>query len=93
MTDLLQKVLPCFRFYPSVDVSIGDFDPHEAGGKIALRVQFTFCADRHTVVAAPDVNHRVPTRHRHSRRLSVEHGQDSTKPNRTFLGACGQNEI
>ena len=75
--------------------SLADVDPDEVGRESVVGVQFTSWGDHQVVVAALDVCQPVLARYRHSRRLSVEHGQDSRTLNGTFLGHghWGQNEI
>ena len=93
MTDPLQTTGRCSDQQTSSHTSFLDFDKHGVGRESVVVVQFTSCGDPQLVVAALDVGQPVLARYRHSRRLSVEHGQDSGTLNETFPGHCGQNEI
>ena len=92
MTDLLQTAGRCsdkqIFFESSPDV-----DQDGVGRESVAGVQFTSCGDYQPVVAALDVGQPVLARYRYSRRLSVEHGQDSRTLNGTFPGRCCQNDI
>ena len=92
MTDLLQTKGPCSGPHKSRHTRLLDSDKH-AVGRESVGVQFTSCGNPQMVIAALDVGQPVLARYRHSRLLSVEHGQDSGTLNGTFLGHCGQNEI
>ena len=70
-----------------------DFDPHGVGRESVVGIQFTSWCHHQLVVAALDVGQPVLARYSHSRRLSVEHGQDSRTLHGTCLGRCGQKEI
>ena len=76
-----------------VEGSIDDVDQDGVGRESVVGVQFTSWGDPQLVVAALDVGQPVLAWYRHSRRLSVEHGQDSRTLNETFSALCGQNEI
>ena len=69
-----------------------DFDRHGDRRESVVGVQFTSWGDHQLVAAALDVGQPVLARYRHSRRLSVELGQDSRTLNGTLPGRCGQNE-
>ena len=93
MLDLSQTAGRCSDKQPFSWGSLDDVDPEVVGRESVVGVQFISWGDRQTVVAAMDDGQPVLARYRHSRRLSVEHGQDSGTLNGTFLGHCGQNEI
>ena len=93
MTDPLQTTGRCSDQQTSSHTSLLDFDKYGVGRESVVGVQFTSWGDPQLVVAALDVGQPVLARYRHSRRLSVEHGQDSGTLNETFPGLCGQNEI
>ena len=77
MLDLLQTAGRCSDKHIFFEGSIHDFDPHGVGRESVVGVQFTSWGDHQPVVAALDVGQPVLARYSHSRRLSVEHGQDS----------------
>ena len=79
VTDLLQTSGLCSdnQLFSVGSCSIHDFDPHGVGRESVAGVQLTSWGDHQLVVAALDVGQPVLARYRHSRRLSVEHGQDS----------------
>ena len=95
MTDLSQTSGRCSdnQLFPVGSCSIHDFDPHSVGRESVVGVQLTSWGDHQLVVAALDVGQPVLARYRHSRSLSVEHGQDSWSLNGTVLGRCGQKEM
>ena len=93
MTDLLQTTGRCSDPCISRQTRLLDFDKHGVGRESVVGVQFTSWGNPQMVVAALDVGQPVLARYRHSRRFSVEHGQDSRMLNGTFPGRCGQNEI
>ena len=92
MTDLLQTAGRCSDKQIFFESSL-DIDQDGVGRESVVGVQVTSWGDRQPVVATLDVGQPVLARYRHSRRLSVEHGQDSRTLNGTFPGRCGQNEI
>ena len=93
MTDPLQTAGLCSDQQIFFEATIGDVDQDGVGRESVVGVHLTSWGDRQPVVAALDVGQPVLARYRHSRRLSVEHGQDSRTLNGTFPGRCGQNEI
>ena len=93
MTDPLQTTGRCSDKQTSSHTRLLDSDKHSVGSESVVGVQFTSWGDPQLVVAALDVGQPVLARYRHSRRLSVEHGQDSRTLNGTLHGICGQNEI
>ena len=92
MLHLFQTRGRCSDRQLFLEVRIQDFDQHGVGRESVVGVQFTFWGDHQLVVAALDVGQPVLARYRHSRRLSVEHGQDSRTLNGTLPGRCGQKE-
>ena len=93
MTDLLQATGRCLDPHISRQTRLLHSDKHAVGRESVVGVQLTSWGDLQMVVAALDVGQPVLARYRHSRRLSVEHGQDSRTLNGTLHGICGQNEI
>ena len=92
MTDPLQTAGRCSDKQISFESSF-DVDQDGVGRESVAGVQFTSWGDHQPVVAALDVGQPVLARYRHSRRLSVEHGQESRTLNGTFPGRCCQNDI
>ena len=93
MTDPLQTAGRCSDKQIFFEGSIDDVDQDGVGRESVVGVHMTSWGDPQAVVAALDVGQPVLARYRHSRRLSVEHGQDSRTLNGTFPGRCGQNEM
>jgi len=93
VTDLLQTTGRCSDPHISRQTRFLHFDKHGVGRESVVGVQFTSWGDHQMVVTALDVGQPVPARYRHSRCLSVEHGQDSRTLNGTLPGRCCQNEI
>ena len=93
MLHLFQTRGRCSDRQLFLEARLQEFDPHGVGRESVVGVQFTSWGDPQLVVAALDVGQPVLARCRHSRRLSVEHGQDSRTLNGTVPGHCGQNEI
>ena len=93
MTDPLQTTGRCSDPRISRQTRLLDSDKHSVGRESVAGVQLTSWGDPQLVLAALDFGQPVLTRYRHSRRLSVEHSQDSRTLNGTFPGHCGQNEI
>ena len=93
MTDPLQTKGRCLDPRISRLIRLLDSDKHAVGRESVAGVQLTSWGDPQLVVAALDVGQPVLARYRHSRRLSVEHGQDSRTLNGAYPGPCGQNEI
>ena len=77
MLHLLQTRGRCSDHQFFLQARLLDFDPHGVGRESVVGVQFTSWGDHQPVVAALDVGQPVLARYSHSRRLSVEHGQDS----------------
>ena len=77
MLHLLQTRGRCSDCQVFLDATLLDFDQHGVGRESVVGVQFTSWGDHQRVVAALDVGQPVLARYSHSRRLSVEHGQDS----------------
>ena len=93
MTDPLQTTGRCLDPHISRQIRLLHSDKHAVGRESVVGVELTSWDDPQLVVTALDVGQPVLARYRHSRRLSVEHGQDSRTLNGTFPGHCGQNEI
>ena len=93
MTDLSQTTGVCSDPHISRQIRLVQFDKHSVGRESVVGVQLTSWGNPQMVVAALDVGQPVLARYRHSRRFSVEHGQDSRTLNGTFLGRCGQSEM
>ena len=93
MTDLSQTTGVCSDPHISRQTRLLHFDKHSVRRESVVGVQLTSWGDHQMVVAALNVSQPVLARYRHSRCLSVEHGQDSRTLNGTFLGRCGQSEM